>query len=52
MKKIIQDYLEGQLAFDSALREKYSASAMDKCVEYITDQAKKRIEWQKRSNSR
>lgn len=43
MKKIIQDYLEEQLAFDSALRDKYSASAMDKCIEYITEQARKEL---------
>ncbi len=43
MKKIIQDYLEEQLAFDAALRDKYSASAMDKCVEYITDMARKEL---------
>lgn len=43
MKKIIQDYLEEQLAFDSALREKYSASGIDKCVEYIIEKAKERL---------
>jgi len=43
MKKIIQNYLEEQLAFDSALRDKYSASAMDKCIEYITEQARKEL---------
>ena len=43
MKKIIQDYLEEQIAFDTALRDKYSASAMDKCVEYITEQARKEL---------
>ena len=43
MKKIIQDYLEEQIAFDSALRDKYSASAMDKCIEYITEQARKEL---------
>lgn len=43
MKKIIQDYLEEQCAFDAALRDKYSASAMDKCIEYITEQARKEL---------
>ncbi len=43
MKKIIQDYLEGQLAFDGALCDKYSASCMDKCIEYITDMARKEL---------
>ena len=43
MKKIIQDYLEEQCSFDANLREKFSASAMDKCVEYITEQARKEL---------
>ena len=43
MKKIIQDYLEEQLAFDAALRDKYSASAMDKCIEYINGKAKEAL---------
>ena len=43
MKEIIQNYLEEQIAFDSALRDKYSASAMDRCIEYITEQARKEL---------
>ena len=43
MKKVVQNYLEEQIAFDSALRDKYSASAMDKCIEYITEQARKEL---------
>ena len=43
MKKIIQDYLEEQLAFDSALREKYSAKGMDKCIEYINEKAREAL---------
>ena len=43
MDKVIKDYLEGQLAFDSALREKYSASMIDSCIEYITEQARKEL---------
>ena len=43
MKNIIQNYLEEQIAFDSVLRDKYSASAMDKCIEYITEQARKEL---------
>lgn len=43
IRKIIQDYLEEQLAFDAALRDKYSASAMDKCIEYINGKAKEAL---------
>jgi len=43
MKKIIQDYLESQLAFDSALRDKYDVKKMDKCIEYITSQAREEL---------
>lgn len=43
MKTVVQNYLEEQIAFDGALRDKYSASAMDKCIEYITEQARKEL---------
>lgn len=35
--KIIQDYLEVQIISDSALREKYDKSKIEKCWSYIKD---------------
>ena len=43
MKTVVQNYLEEQIAFDSALRDKFSASAMDKCIEYINGKAKEAL---------
>ena len=36
----IKEYLEEQIKVDSALREKYNANAIDKCINYIVEQAK------------
>ena len=36
----IKEYLEEQIKVDSALQEKYNANAIDKCINYIVEQAK------------
>jgi len=41
MKEIIIKYLEEQIIEDSALKEKYDPAKIDKCISYITAQAKK-----------
>ena len=43
MKKAIQKYLEKQIKNDPALAEKYDSKNLGKCVDYITDLAKKEL---------
>lgn len=43
MEEAIKSYLEGQLSTDNALKEKYSAKRIGKCVEYVTNMARKEL---------
>lgn len=43
MKEIIQTYLEEQSKLDPALKQSFYPDKMDKCIEYITSQAKKEL---------
>jgi len=40
----VKAYLERQIEEDAALREKYDASLVKKCFEYITEQARKQAD--------
>ena len=40
----VKAYLERQIEADAALREKYDASLVKKCFEYITEQARKQAD--------
>lgn len=40
----VKAYLERQIEADAALREKYDASLVKKCFDYITEQARKQAD--------